>query len=110
MEILKQAASAMVGYTLADPSMVEAAKQACKLWGLPSIDEYYRTIEAIEFTIKQEGRRHYPFILLKRLQSGKCVDCYGLDLPKRLFQVDPKKVFGLTINKPILKFYLFCLV
>ncbi|KAM6566292.1 hypothetical protein CsatA_025420 [Cannabis sativa] len=85
MEILKQAAKegAMVGYTLADPSMAEAAKQACKLWGLPSIDEYFRTIEAIEFTIKQEGRHHYPFILLKRATKWQmCGLLWALICPK----------------------------
>ncbi|WCJ20299.1 Pyruvate phosphate dikinase regulatory protein chloroplastic [Euphorbia peplus] len=40
MQIIKQAAKegALVVYTLADPSMAESARQACKLWGLHSTD------------------------------------------------------------------------
>ncbi|KAF4349705.1 hypothetical protein G4B88_018827 [Cannabis sativa] len=94
MEILKQAAKegAMVGYTLADPSMAEAAKQACKLWGLLSIDEYFRTIEAIEFTIKQEGRRHYPFILLKRATKWQmCGLLWALICPKGFSRLTQKR-------------------
>ncbi|GAV73660.1 Kinase-PPPase domain-containing protein [Cephalotus follicularis] len=49
MEIVKQAAKegAMLVYTLADPSMAEAVKQACKLWGMPSIDIVGPLTEAI---------------------------------------------------------------
>ncbi|CAN8325462.1 unnamed protein product [Cochlearia groenlandica] len=40
MEIIKQASRerAMVIYTLADPSMSEAAMRACNLWKIPSLD------------------------------------------------------------------------
>ncbi|KAG8080273.1 hypothetical protein GUJ93_ZPchr0007g3680 [Zizania palustris] len=89
IEIIKQAAKegALVLYTLADPSMAEATKKACELWGVPSTDvlrptieaiashigvapsgiprsspsrkgqlteDYFRRIEAIDFTIKQD--------------------------------------------------------
>lgn len=49
MEIIKQAAKegAMVIYTLADPSMAEAARQACELWGVPSADILGPLTEAI---------------------------------------------------------------
>lgn len=49
MEIVKQAAKegAMLVYTLADPSMAESAKQACKLWGIPSTDILGPITEAI---------------------------------------------------------------
>uniref|UniRef100_A0A803NZ27 Uncharacterized protein n=1 Tax=Cannabis sativa TaxID=3483 RepID=A0A803NZ27_CANSA len=160
MEIVKQAAKegAMVVYTLADPSMAEAAKQACKLWGLPSTDilgpiteaiashlrvspsglprgapgrniplsdEYFRRIEAIEFTIKQDDgalpqNLHKADIILAGVsRTGKTpLSIYlaqkgykvanvpivmGVDLPKTLFQVDPEKVFGLTINPLVLQ-------
>ncbi|KAJ6978793.1 hypothetical protein NC653_027069 [Populus alba x Populus x berolinensis] len=74
MEIIKQAAKegAMEVYTLADPSMAESAKLACKLLGIPATDvigpiteaiashldvlpseDYFQRKEAIEFTIKQ---------------------------------------------------------
>ncbi|XP_062190483.1 probable pyruvate, phosphate dikinase regulatory protein, chloroplastic isoform X2 [Phragmites australis] len=49
LEIIKQAAKegALVLYTLADPSMAEATKKACDLWGVPSTDVLGPTIEAI---------------------------------------------------------------
>lgn len=160
MEIVKQAAKegAMIAYTLADPSMAESAKQACKLWGVPSTDilgpiteavashlgvspsglprgapgrniplseEYFRRIEAIEFTIKQDDgalpqNLHRADIVLAGVsRTGKTpLSIYlaqkgykvanvpivkGVDLPKTLFGVDPEKVFGLTINPLMLQ-------
>ncbi|XP_015885709.3 probable pyruvate, phosphate dikinase regulatory protein, chloroplastic [Ziziphus jujuba] len=160
MEIIKQAAKegAMIVYTLADPSMAESAKQACKLWGIPSTDilgpiteavashlgvspswlprgapgrnfplsdEYFRRIEAIEFTIKQDDgalpqNLHKADIILAGVsRTGKTpLSIYlaqkgykvanvpivkGVDLPKTLFRVDPEKVFGLTINPVVLQ-------
>ncbi|PON85333.1 Bifunctional kinase-pyrophosphorylase [Trema orientale] len=160
MEIVKQAAKegAMVVYTLADPSMAEAAKQACKLWGLPSTDilgpiteaiashlgvspsglprgapgrnfplsdEYFRRIEAIEFTIKQDdgalpqNLNKADIVLAGVSRTGKTpLSIYlaqkgykvanvpivmGVEMPKTLFQVDPEKVFGLTINPVVLQ-------
>ncbi|PON39430.1 Bifunctional kinase-pyrophosphorylase [Parasponia andersonii] len=160
MEIVKQAAKegAMVVYTLADPSMAEAAKQACKLWSLPSTDilgpiteaiafhlgvspsglprgapgrnfplsdEYFRRIEAIEFTIKQDdgalpqNLNKADIVLAGVSRTGKTpLSIYlaqkgykvanvpivmGLEMPKTLFQVDPEKVFGLTINPVVLQ-------
>ncbi|KAK8592289.1 hypothetical protein V6N13_062875 [Hibiscus sabdariffa] len=49
MEIIKQAAKkgALLVYTLADPSMAESAKQACKLCGTPLTDVLGRVTEAI---------------------------------------------------------------
>eukprot|EP00262_Sarcandra_glabra_P005152 TRINITY_DN16478_c1_g1_i1.p1 TRINITY_DN16478_c1_g1~~TRINITY_DN16478_c1_g1_i1.p1 ORF type:complete len:434 (+),score=51.12 TRINITY_DN16478_c1_g1_i1:84-1304(+) len=49
LEIIKQAAKegALLLYTLADPSMADSAKQACKLWGIPSADILGPTTEAI---------------------------------------------------------------
>lgn len=157
---MKQAAKegAMVVYTLADPSMAEAAKQACKLWGLPSTDilgpiteaiashlgvspsglprgapgrnfplsdEYFRRIEAIEFTIKQDdgalpqNLSKADIVLAGVSRTGKTpLSIYlaqkgykvanvpivmGVELPKTLFQIDPEKVFGLTINPVVLQ-------
>ena len=74
---------ALLLYTLADASMAEAAKRGCELWGVPYTDilgptteaiarhlgvaplgvprgksplskQYFKTIEAVEFTIKQD--------------------------------------------------------
>ncbi|KAK4421308.1 putative pyruvate, phosphate dikinase regulatory protein, chloroplastic [Sesamum alatum] len=49
MEIVTQAAKegAMLVYTLADPSIAEAAKQACKIWGVTSLDILGPITEAI---------------------------------------------------------------
>ncbi|KAL3575942.1 hypothetical protein D5086_021225 [Populus alba] len=49
MEIIKQAAKegAMEVYTLADPSMAESAKLACKLLGIPATDVIGPITEAI---------------------------------------------------------------
>ncbi|XP_050215289.1 pyruvate, phosphate dikinase regulatory protein 2-like [Mercurialis annua] len=160
MEIIKQAAKedAMVVYTLADPSMAQSAKQACRLWGLtatdilgpiteavashlgvlpsglprgapgrtfPLSDEYFKRIEAIEFTIKQDdgalpGNLHKADIILAGVsRTGKTpLSIYlaqkgykvanvpivmGVELPMSLFEVDPEKVFGLTINPLVLQ-------
>ncbi|XP_002518539.2 probable pyruvate, phosphate dikinase regulatory protein, chloroplastic [Ricinus communis] len=160
MEIIKQAAKegAMLVFTLADPSIAESAKQACKLWGIPSTDilgpiteavashlgvspsglprgapgrnfplsdEYFRRIEAIEFTIKQDDgalpQNLYKadIILAGVSRTGKTpLSIYlaqkgykvanvpivmGVELPKSLFEVDPEKVFGLTINPMVLQ-------
>ncbi|GAB4830941.1 Pyruvate, phosphate dikinase regulatory protein, chloroplastic [Ancistrocladus abbreviatus] len=158
MEIVKQAAKegAMLVYTLADPSMAEAARNACRLWGVPSTDilgpiteaiaahlevspsglprgapgrnplteEYFRRIEAIEFTIKQDdgalpqNLNKADIVLTGVSRTGKTpLSIYlaqkgykvanvpivmGVELPHTLFQVDQRKVFGLTINPIVL--------
>ncbi|CAL5408425.1 unnamed protein product [Camellia sinensis] len=160
MEIVKQAAreGAMLAYTLADPSMAQSAKQASKIWGIPSTDilgpiteaiathlgvspsglprgapgrtshlteEYFRRIEAIEFTIKQDdgalpqNLHKADFILAGVSRTGKTpLSTYlahkgykvanipivmGVQVPKTLFEVDQEKVFGLTTNAVILQ-------
>ncbi|KAK2977267.1 hypothetical protein RJ640_005529 [Escallonia rubra] len=160
LEIIKQAAKegAMLVYTLADNSMAESARQACRLWGVPSTDilspiteaisshlgvspsglprgapgrnfplseEYFQRIEAIEFTIKQDdgalpqNLQKADIILAGVSRTGKTpLSIYlaqkgykvanvplvmGVALPKMLFEVDPEKVFGLTINPVVLQ-------
>lgn len=160
LKIIKQAAKdgSMMVYTLADPSMAEAAKQACRIWGVPSTDilgpiteavashlgvlpsgvprgapgrsshlteEYFQRIEAIEFTIKQDDgalprNLHKADIILAGVsRTGKTpLSTYlahkgykvanipivmGVGVPKTLFEVDPEKVFGLTINPVVLQ-------
>ncbi|XP_027364447.1 pyruvate, phosphate dikinase regulatory protein 1, chloroplastic-like [Abrus precatorius] len=158
LEIAKQAAKegALLVYTLADPSLALAAKQACKLWGVPSTDvlgpiteaiashlgvspsglprgasglplsdDYFRRIEAVEFTIKQDdgaspqnlAKAHIVLTGVSRTgktplsiylaQKGYRVAnvpiVLGLEMPRTLFEVDPKKVFGLTINHVVLQ-------
>lgn len=160
MEVIAQAAKegAMLVYTLADPSIAESAKQACKLWNVTSLDvlgpiteslaahlgvspsglprwapgrqsslgeEYFQRIEAIEFTIKQddgalpENLQKADIVLAGVSRTGKTpLSIYlaqkgykvanvpivmNLDLPRTLFQVDPEKVFALTINPVVLQ-------
>ncbi|XVE51163.1 hypothetical protein DITRI_Ditri02bG0017300 [Diplodiscus trichospermus] len=160
MEIIKQAAKegGLLVYTLADPSMAESAKQACKLWGVPATDvlgpiteaiaahlgvspsglprgapgrnfplsdEYFQRIEAVEFTIKQDDGAlpqnlcKADIVLTGVSRTGKTpLSIYlaqkgykvanvpivnGVPLPKGLFEVDPEKVFGLTINPLVLQ-------
>ncbi|GMJ14604.1 PPDK regulatory protein [Hibiscus trionum] len=160
MEIIKQAAKegALLVYTLADPSMAESAKKACKLWGIPATDvlgpiteavaahlgvspsglprgapgrtfplsdEYFRRIEAVEFTIKHDDGAlpqnlcKADIVLTGVSRTGKTpLSIYlaqkgykvanvpivkEVALPKGLFEVDPEKVFGLTINPSVLR-------
>lgn len=91
----------------------------------PLTDEYFRRIEAIEFTIKQDDgafpkNLHKADIVLAGVsRTGKTpLSIYlaqkgykvanvpivmGVELPKTLFKVDPEKVFGLTINPVVLQ-------
>lgn len=88
-------------------------------------EDYFRRIEAIEFTIKQDDGA-LPQNLLKAdivlagvSRTGKTpLSIYlaqkgykvanvpivmNVDLPSTLFEVDPEKVFGLTINPVVLQ-------
>ncbi|XP_039139572.1 probable pyruvate, phosphate dikinase regulatory protein, chloroplastic [Dioscorea cayenensis subsp. rotundata] len=159
IEIIKQAAEegALVLYTLVDPSMAEAAKHGCQLWGVPSADilsptteaiathlgvapsgiprgapgrnplskEYFKRIEAIDFTIKQDdgalpqNLNRANIVLVGVSRTGKTpLSIYlaqkgykvanipivmGVDLPKTLFEINQDKVFGLTINPVVLQ-------
>ncbi|EYU33916.1 hypothetical protein MIMGU_mgv1a0073611mg, partial [Erythranthe guttata] len=160
MEIIAQAAKegAMLVYTLADPSIAETARQACRLWNVTSLDvlgpitesiaahlgvtpsglprwapgrkvslgeDYFQRIEAIEFTIKQddgalpENLHKADIVLAGVSRTGKTpLSIYlaqkgykvanvpivmGVDLPRALFEVDPEKVFALTINPVVLQ-------
>ncbi|XP_057536770.1 pyruvate, phosphate dikinase regulatory protein, chloroplastic [Amaranthus tricolor] len=159
IEIVRQAAKegAILLYTLADPLMADAAREASQLWGVPCTDvlgpiteaiashlgvtpsglprgaagrnflseDYFKRIEAIEFTIKQDDGA-LPQNLLKAdivltgvSRTGKTpLSIYlaqkgykvanipiviGLELPKTLFEIPSDKVFGLTIDPVILK-------
>ncbi|XP_068668362.1 probable pyruvate, phosphate dikinase regulatory protein, chloroplastic [Aristolochia californica] len=160
VEIIKQAAQegALLLYTLADPTMAEAAKHACDLWGVPSADilgptteaiaahlgvspsgiprgapgrqfplnkEYFKRIEAIEFTIKQDDGAmpqniiRADIVLVGVSRTGKTpLSIYlsqkgykvanvpiviGVHLPKTLFEIDQHKIIGLTINPVVLQ-------
>lgn len=93
--------------------------------GVPLSDDYFRRIEAIEFTIKQDdgaspqNLAKADIVLTGVSRTGKTpLSIYlaqkgyrvanvpivmGVQVPKTLFQVDPKKVFGLTINPAVLQ-------
>ncbi|KAF5943622.1 hypothetical protein HYC85_017699 [Camellia sinensis] len=88
-------------------------------------EEYFRRIDAIEFTIKQDdgalpqNLHKADFILAGVSRTGKTpLSTYlahegykvanvpivmGVQVPKTLFEVDPEKVFCLTINPVVLQ-------
>lgn len=159
-DVIKQAAleGALLLYTLADPAMAEAAKQACKVWAVPAADilgpitdaiaahlgvspsgiprgaagrraplskEYFRRIEAIEFTIKQDdgakpqNLNMADIVLVGVSRTGKTpLSIYlaqkgykvanvpivmGVAMPTSLFVIEQDKIFGLTINPVVLQ-------
>ncbi|KAI3986612.1 hypothetical protein MKX01_014150 [Papaver californicum] len=69
---------------------------------VPISDEYFKRIEAIEFTIKQDdgalpqNLHKADIVLADKVANVPIV--MGIELPKTLFQVDRRKVFGLTTN------------
>lgn len=92
---------------------------------IPLSEDYFKRIEAVEFTIKQDDgalpqNLHKADIVLAGVsRTGKTpLSIYlaqkgykvanvpivmDIDLPKTLFEVDPEKVFGLTINPMVLQ-------
>ncbi|CAN6458020.1 unnamed protein product [Victoria cruziana] len=145
---------ALVLYTLADPNMARSANHACQRLGIQCADilapttaaiashlgvkpmgvprgkapltkEYFRRIDAIEFTIKQddgalpENLHRADIVLVGVSRTGKTpLSIYlaqkgykvanvpvvmGVPLPQYLFQVDQDKIFGLTINPAVLQ-------
>ncbi|XP_031130776.1 probable pyruvate, phosphate dikinase regulatory protein, chloroplastic isoform X2 [Ipomoea triloba] len=88
-------------------------------------EEYFRRIEAIEFTIKQDdgalpkNLHNADLVLAGVSRTGKTpLSIYlaqkgykvanvpivmGVALPRTLFEVDPEKVFALTINHVVLQ-------
>lgn len=93
--------------------------------GIPLSDDYFRRIEAIEFTIKQDdgaspqNLAKADIVLTGVSRTGKTpLSIYlaqkgykvanvpivmGVEVPRTLFEVDPNKVFGLTINHSVLQ-------
>jgi regulator of PEP synthase PpsR (kinase-PPPase family) len=89
--------------------------------GLQSLDEaYFKRIEAVEFTVKHDdgqmpqGLRKADVVIVGISRTSKTPVCtylaqkgiraanvpivLGIPLPRELFEVDPSKVFALTIN------------
>lgn len=91
----------------------------------PLSEDYFRRIEAIEFTIKHDdgalpqNLKNADIVLVGVSRTGKTpLSIYlaqkgykvanvpivmGVDLPKSLLEVDPEKIFGLTINPLVLQ-------
>ncbi|XP_042383804.1 probable pyruvate, phosphate dikinase regulatory protein, chloroplastic isoform X1 [Zingiber officinale] len=91
----------------------------------PLSAEYFKRIEAIDFTIKQDdgakpqNLNHAHIVLVGVSRTGKTpLSIYlaqkgykvanvpivmGVDLPKTLFGINQEKIFGLTINPVILQ-------
>ncbi|KAG6754686.1 hypothetical protein POTOM_040480 [Populus tomentosa] len=115
MEIIKQAAKegAMEVYTLADPSMAESAKLACKLLGIPATDVIGPITEAIASHLDNLNKD--DIVLAGVPRTGKTpLSIYlpqegykvanvrivkDVELLKSLFEVDPEKD---TINAIVL--------
>ncbi|KAI4298638.1 hypothetical protein L6164_032172 [Bauhinia variegata] len=92
---------------------------------VPLSDEYFHRIEAVEFTIKQDdgaspqNLANADIVLTGVSRTGKTpLSIYlaqkgykvanvpivmGIDMPRTLFEVNPEKVFGLTINPAVLQ-------
>nr|GEV99775.1 probable pyruvate, phosphate dikinase regulatory protein, chloroplastic [Tanacetum cinerariifolium] len=91
----------------------------------PLTEEYFKRIDAIEFTIKQDDgalpqnlrkadiviadvsrSRKTPlsiYLAQKGFKVANVPIVKGVELPKTLFEIDPKKVFALTINPVMLQ-------
>ncbi|KAI7730545.1 hypothetical protein M8C21_017722 [Ambrosia artemisiifolia] len=121
-DVLRPITDAIASYLGISPSGLPRGAPGRRF---PLTDEYFRRIDAIEFTIKQDDgaflqNLHKADIVVAGVsRSGKSpLSIYlaqkgfkvanvpivkGVDLPKTLFEVDQKKVFALTLNPVILQ-------
>ncbi|KAH0721845.1 hypothetical protein KY289_004889 [Solanum tuberosum] len=122
-DILGPITEAIAGHLGVSPSGL--SRWAPERQKSPLSEEYFRRIEAIEFTIKQDDgalprNLHMADIVLTGVsRSGKTpLSIYlaqkgykvanvpivmNIDLPNTLFEVNPEKVFALTINPVVLQ-------
>ncbi|XP_004248393.2 pyruvate, phosphate dikinase regulatory protein 1, chloroplastic [Solanum lycopersicum] len=122
-DILGPITEAIAGHLGVSPSGL--SRWAPERQKSPLSEEYFRRIEAIEFTIKQDDgalprNLHMADIVLTGVsRSGKTpLSIYlaqkgykvanvpivmNIDLPSTLFEVNPEKVFALTINPVVLQ-------
>nr|XP_043610274.1 probable pyruvate, phosphate dikinase regulatory protein, chloroplastic [Erigeron canadensis] len=122
IDILRPIIDAIASYLGVSPSGLPRGAPGRKF---PLTEEYFKRIDAIEFTIKQDDgalpqNLHKADIVVAGVsRSGKTpLSIYlaqkgfkvanvpivkGVDLPKSLFEIDPKKVFALTINPVMLQ-------
>ncbi|GJR61014.1 probable pyruvate, phosphate dikinase regulatory protein, chloroplastic [Tanacetum coccineum] len=121
-DILRPITDAIVCHLGVSPSGLPRGAPGRKF---PLTEEYFKRIDAIEFTIKQDdGALPQNFckadiVIAGVSRSGKTpLSIYlaqkgfkvanvpivkGVELPKTLFEIDPKKVFALTINPVMLQ-------
>ncbi|XP_010267763.1 PREDICTED: probable pyruvate, phosphate dikinase regulatory protein, chloroplastic [Nelumbo nucifera] len=121
-DILRPVTEAITTHLGVSPSGVPRGAPSRKL---PLTEEYFQRIEAVEFTIKQDDgalpqNLHKADIVLAGVsRTGKTpLSIYlaqkgykvanvpivlGVELPGTLFEVEPDKVFGLTINPAVLQ-------
>lgn len=122
-DILGPITEAIAGHLGVSPSGL--SRWAPERQKSPLSEEYFRRIEAIEFTIKQDDGAlprnldMADIVLTGVSRSGKTpLSIYlaqkgykvanvpivmNIDLPKTLFEVNPEKVFALTINPVVLQ-------
>ncbi|KAJ0808640.1 putative transferase [Helianthus annuus] len=121
-DVLRPITDAIASYLGISPSGLPRGAPGRRF---PLTDVYFKRIEAIEFTIKQDDgafpqNLHKADIVVAGVsRSGKTpLSIYlaqkgfkvanvpivkGVDLPKTLFEVDQKKVFALTLNPVMLQ-------
>ncbi|KAG7575622.1 Bifunctional kinase-pyrophosphorylase [Arabidopsis thaliana x Arabidopsis arenosa] len=103
IEIIKQAAKegAMCFYTLANPSMAKSAKQACDQLGVLSVDILGPIIEV---GVSRTGKTPLStYIAQKGYKVANVPFVMGVEPPRTLFEVEPRKVFGLKIQLVVLQ-------
>ncbi|CAA6668738.1 unnamed protein product [Spirodela intermedia] len=143
MEIISKAAKegALLLYTLADPSLAEVSKEGAIAAHLgvaplgiprgaanrqiPLSEDYFKRIEAIDFTIKQDdgalpqNLNRADIVLLGVSRTGKTpLSIYlaqkgykvanvpivlGVELPKTVFEINQSKIYSLIINPVVLQ-------
>ncbi|XP_010931130.1 probable pyruvate, phosphate dikinase regulatory protein, chloroplastic [Elaeis guineensis] len=121
-DILRPTTEAIAAHLGVPPSGIPRGAPGRKA---PLTEEYFRRIEAIDFTIKQDdgaqpqnlNRAHIILVGVSRTgktplsiylaQKGYKVAnvpiVMGVELPKTLFEINQEKVFGLTINPVVLQ-------
>ncbi|KAM0051934.1 putative transferase [Helianthus debilis subsp. tardiflorus] len=98
-DVLRPITDAIASYLGISPSGLPRGAPGRRF---PLTDTYFKRIDAIEFTIKQDDGA-FPQNLHKADIVVAGVSRSGVDLPKTLFEVDQKKVFALTLNPVMLQ-------
>lgn len=121
-DVLRPITDAIASYLGISPSGLPRGASGRRF---PLTEEYFKRIDAIEFTIKQDdgsfpqNLQKADIVVVGVSRSGKTpLSIYlaqkgfkvanvpivkGVDLPKTLFEIDQKKVFALTLNPVMLQ-------